>query len=108
MCFLLLNSIAVSQNIWLHPNKGQWDSEIKYAVDLQNGYMYVDSKGFTYCLNNAMQHKHDAKPESDHVHDIQMHVIKSHFLNSSWSGGVIWEMILQDGAPVFTVLEKRH
>ena len=86
---LLLNSLALSQNIWLHPNRGQWDSEIKYSVELQNGYMYVDQKGFTYSLNNAMDHKHEDKhDEDDHVEDIQFHVIKSHFLNSSWSGGV--------------------
>ena len=88
MCILLLTGSAISQNIWLHPNKGQWDNEIKYAVDLNNGYMYVDSKGFTYFLNDAMQHDHEDHHEKGHAKDVKVHVIKSHFLNSSWDGDV--------------------
>lgn len=88
MCILLLTGSAISQNIWLHPNKGQWDNEIKYAVDLNNGYMYVDSKGFTFFLNDAMQHDHEDHPEKGHAKDVKVHVIKSHFLNSSWDGDV--------------------
>ena len=85
---LLLIGNAISQNIWLHPNKGQWDDEIKYAVDLKNGYMYVDSKGFTYFLHNAMQHEHDHHHQGGQAKDIQAQVITSHFLNSSWGGTV--------------------
>ena len=87
LTLLLFTSEIYSQNVWLHPNKGQWDKEIEYAVELTNGHLYVDQKGFTYDLNNALAHHHDL--EKNHgleVDKIECQVIKAHFENSSWKG----------------------
>lgn len=77
-----------TQNVWLHPNVGQWDKEILYTVDMESGHLYVDQKGFTYVLNDAMTHNHDEEEHSAEDHDDKIHaqVVKSHFLNSSWQG----------------------
>lgn len=77
-----------SQSVWLHPNLGQWDEEILYAVDLSSGHLYIDKQGFTYVLNDAMAHKHDGEAFEDEVHDEVVHaqVVKSHFVNSTWQG----------------------
>jgi len=81
---LMLSYLPVkAQEVWLHPNKGQWDSRIYYAVDLQQGKMYVDSSGFTFSLNDALAHQHDHKEEIRAVH---CQVIKFDFFNSSWKG----------------------
>ena len=77
-----------TQNVWLHPNVGQWDKEILYSVDMASGHLYLDSEGFTYVLHDAMAHKHDGEKlaEEDHDNKIHVQVIKSHFINSSWQG----------------------
>ncbi|MEY3236698.1 MAG: hypothetical protein RI883_799, partial [Bacteroidota bacterium] len=76
-----------SQNVWLNPNNGQWDKEIEYSVDLSNGHLYIDQKGFTYDLNNAMAHHHELESNHELQADIiECQVIKAHFENSSWKG----------------------
>jgi len=86
LSFLILTTTSWCQSVWIHPNQGQWDNEIKYAIDLTMGKLYVDSKGFTYDLNNAMEHKHEHGDHSDEEHVIECQVIKSHFNLSSWNG----------------------
>jgi gliding motility-associated-like protein len=77
-----------TQNVWLHPNVGQWDKEILYTVDMASGQLYVDRQGFTYVLQDAMAHKHDGEDQSQDDHDDKIHaqVVKSHFINSNWQG----------------------
>jgi gliding motility-associated-like protein len=84
----LATFIGHAQNVWLHPNVGQWDKEIIYTVDMASGHLYVDQKGFTYVLHDAMAHKHDGEEHSAEEHDDKIHaqVVKSHFLNSNWQG----------------------
>jgi len=79
------------QNIWLHPNAGQWDDRIQYKVELAMGEMLIENDGFTYFLNDAKQRlgHHD----NDHSHDnstsFNAHVIKAKFLGSSWNNSII-------------------
>ncbi|MEN9999263.1 MAG: hypothetical protein RI922_2253 [Bacteroidota bacterium] len=77
-----------TQNVWLHPNVGQWDKEILYNVDMSSGHLYIDKQGFTYVLHDAMAHKHDGEEltEEDHDEKIHVQVVKSQFTNSSWKG----------------------
>lgn len=80
--------LSRAQNVWLHPNVGQWDKEIIYSVDMASGHLYVDKEGFTYVLHDAMAHKHDGEEHESEDQDGKIHaqVVKSHFLNSSWQG----------------------
>tara|TARA_B100000508_G_scaffold137355_2_gene131748 strand:+ start:33696 stop:37580 length:3885 start_codon:yes stop_codon:yes gene_type:complete len=95
ICFYILLlaffSGAYSQNsdgVWLHPNKGQWDSKILYKVELQNGSFYVEKDRFTYDLHNLsdIYHHHHEEGEHHESNDIKRHTIHSVFSNSSWSG----------------------
>jgi gliding motility-associated-like protein len=79
--FFSTGVISVAQKIWLHPNKGQWDDRIHYSVDLSNGKMYVDDKGFTFSLNDALSHDHDEEDQTVHAQ-----VLKFQFEGSQWSG----------------------
>jgi hypothetical protein len=85
--FLLLSftaPLAYSQSIWMTPNKGQWDDRILYNVDLNHGKLYIENKGLTFFLTNALVHNHTEK-EDDH-NGIQYHVIKQNFIGSNWTG----------------------
>ncbi|MFT6982390.1 MAG: hypothetical protein ACJAUD_001157, partial [Crocinitomicaceae bacterium] len=83
----------LAQDVWMHPNAGQWDDRIEYKVDLQIGDMYIEKDGFTYNLSDAkskLGHDHELEAH-DHQDDekIQSHVIKSKFIGSSWSGNAV-------------------
>ncbi len=74
-----------SQEVWMHPNLGQWDDEILYTVDLSNGHLYIDKQGFTYSLNDVhSSHIHEEEQQIDEK--ISCQVVKSHFIGSNWKG----------------------
>ncbi len=81
---LLIASNAISQSVWMTPNKGQWDERILYNVDLNQGKLYIEQNGMTFFLSNALVHNH-IEEESIHQ-DIQYHVIKHQFIGSKWNG----------------------
>ena len=86
--FLLLFAFSVlgqQDGIWLHPNRGQWDKEILYKVDLASGAMFLTNNGFTYVLSDFSQkHVHDQKHSITDT--IGFQVIKSVFPYSKWQG----------------------
>ena len=94
-CFLMSfsSSFAWGQDIWMHPNAGQWDDRIVYKIDLNEGDMYIEKDGFTFYLHDGKQqmshgdHDHevqiDHEEESDSMH---VHNIQSKFIGSSWQG----------------------
>lgn len=86
----LFSSVLLAQDVWLHPNKGQWDNRIEYKIDLDLGEMYLEPDGLSYFLYDA-KIKHNHSNNSDHTHDqteTQVHaqMIRSTFLNSNWNG----------------------
>jgi gliding motility-associated-like protein len=85
--FSFLLCFSQEDGVWLHPNKGQWDSEIFYKVDLVNGSMHVEQNAFSYVFHNALKHNHAEKEHIDEVaEEIQCHVIRSTFVGASWDG----------------------
>lgn len=72
----------MAQELWLHPNRGQWDKEILYSMDLSQGHLFVDSRGFTFSLNDAIDHSHDHQEEEK----VACQVVKMHFKDATWSG----------------------
>lgn len=94
MYMLFLGALLQAQKkqeeiVWLHPNQGQWDNQIRYKVDLQDGSMFITDQSFTYFLNNlkdlqAHQHSHD-EVESDHE-SFKGQVINQIFIGSNWQG----------------------
>lgn len=94
---ILSTSQLFAQDIWMHPNAGQWDDRIEYKVELTLGEMYIEKDGFTFYLHNAWQkltHSHDEEGHEhshDHAHqdhggEYDAHVIKSKFVGSNWGG----------------------
>ncbi len=95
--FCSLAFLAQDNDVWFHPNKGQWEEEILYKVELDKGAMFIEKDGFTFFLHDANElygHAH-AEGEEHHHHDhdhdhefVQCHAIFSKFKNSSWKGKV--------------------
>lgn len=86
-----LSLTGFGQEVWLNPNRGQWDENIEYQVDLQMGDFFVEKDGFTYSLNDSKQtyrHSHGAESE-EHHENYKAHVIKTKFVGSSWAGGFV-------------------
>lgn len=69
-----------SDQVWLHPNRGQWGSGFNYKVELDAGNMYLDQKGFTYQFWEMKEHEHHGKDNPARVG--RSHVIKTHFQNA--------------------------
>ena len=94
LLLLFITSLSLNaqeSDIWIHPNKGQWDKTILYAVELNQGFMFIEADGFTYALDNISghhKHNHDTKDGSHHDERNKFHTIKTKFKNSSWSGNV--------------------
>lgn len=93
---LVLSFWGNAQDVWLHPNAGQWDDRIEYKVELDLGEMLIEKDKFTYNLTDLKLHgQHDDHDHShaDHVEaPTRFHVIQSTFLNSSWQGQVTNEV----------------
>ncbi len=94
-CFLILLSsvFALGQDIWMHPNAGQWDDRIVYKIDLMEGDMYIEKDGFTFYLHDGKQlmshsdHDHtDSDDEESEIDSMRVHNIQSKFIGSSWQG----------------------
>jgi gliding motility-associated-like protein len=68
--------------IWIHPNRGQWHKNVSYKINVPGGHMYLEKNGFTYDLNNlgeAYEHSHDG-----HTHDdAKGHAVKSTFVGAN-------------------------
>ena len=69
-------------------NKNQWNENVKYKVELNNGAMFLEKDGFTYNFFNETDIKHshahhDFDGEENHSSDvIHWHAFKVKFVNS--------------------------
>jgi gliding motility-associated-like protein len=87
-CLLLLSIVGLSQQeqVWLHPNRGQWHSNIRYKVELNGGEMYLENQGFTYAFHNASEiyhANHEGKSDIHSEEHLEGHAIKSSFIGSN-------------------------
>ncbi len=89
LSFIMITSEIYSQKVWMHSNKGQWNKEILYKIDLDLGEMYIENKGFTYFLHNFKKsHNHDGEKHSDDSLEanFQAQVIRTEFIGANWDG----------------------
>lgn len=98
-CVLLLTTSlsAWCQDVWMHPNAGQWDSRILYKIELDQGDMFVEKDGFTFYLHNGKQllsHGDHEGEKDNHENEgsdsMQVHNIQSKFVGSSWQGKTVF------------------
>ena len=78
---ILFSTITFSQDgiVYMHPNRGQWDSKILYQVDLQNGYFYFDQEGYTVALRNFNHHSDYDGKEKDMNYAMKMKYLNANF-----------------------------
>ena len=90
-----LNSFA--QDVWMHPNAGQWDDHIEYKIELTQGDLYIEKDGFTFYMHDGKQllshsdHDHEGHNHGEEsIDSMKIHGIKSTFNGSSWQGKVAY------------------
>src|SRR5688572_13742663 len=81
--FLLTTLFTYGQGeqVWLHPNRGQWDNRIDYKVDHNRGEMLLEPKGFTYYFYETPGHNEAEQTPGAHGH-YKTHVIRTSFLGA--------------------------
>lgn len=93
LCWVVLNA-QTNHDVWLHPNKGQWESEILYKLELQKGAFLIEKDGFTFDFHNLSDvmghdHSHGGEQHHDANEIVQRHTVFSKFIGSSWSGEAV-------------------
>jgi len=85
LIFYLLISLSIfGQDIWITPNRGQWDDRILYNVDINQGKLYLEKNQMTFFLTDAMAHNHaEHKHHSEEKNGTAYHVINQTFLNAN-------------------------
>lgn len=75
-------TLLAQDEIWMHPNRGQWHENISYKIRIPGGNMFLEKSGFTYDLNTqfeAYEHAHD-----DHGPEpVKGHVVKTTFVDAN-------------------------
>ena len=82
---MLLSFDFYCQEVWMTPNRGQWDERIQYSININQGKLYVESDQLTFYLTDVMSHNH-----SEHHNESEekktgnaYHVIKQQFLQAN-------------------------
>lgn len=86
LLFLCCTSVQ-AQDVWIHPNAGQWDERIEYKLDITLGEVLIEKNRFVYHLNDSKTkaHAHDKHEHEGHSkEEIKFHTITSTFLGANW------------------------
>jgi gliding motility-associated-like protein len=76
--FILLIRLGLAQQVWMHPNHGQWEEEVLYKVELNHGAAFIESQGMSMLFSNFGQHHHDHHEGENHSshEEVLFHAIK--------------------------------
>lgn len=80
---LLFALFGQDETVWIHPNKGQWDTRIQYKVDLNSGEMLLEKNSFTYTFWDLHQDHHGKHEHSEANEPVSFHIVRANFLNSN-------------------------
>jgi gliding motility-associated-like protein len=75
--------IFAQDEIWIHPNRGQWHENVSYEIRVPGGFMFLEKNGFTYDLSNVSEIYDHAHNHSNDQHDLKGHVVKSTFVGAN-------------------------
>lgn len=82
LSIIAFGHISVAQDeIWIHPNRGQWHANILYKIDIPGGQLYLEKSGFTYDLNNlaeVYEHAH----HGENPEEFKGHCVKTTFVGA--------------------------
>lgn len=88
-CFAVIFSQA-QEDPWIHPNRGQWEANILFKIELSAGAMFIEKDAFTYAFTNYKGRHDHQEEEHGHEHqedeDVIFHAFRSTFENSNWQG----------------------
>jgi gliding motility-associated-like protein len=80
-------TLYAQDEIWMHPNRGQWHPNISYKISIPGGSMFLEKTGFTYDLNNQAEtydHAHEGHDHHGHDHDeFKGHTVKTTFVGAN-------------------------
>lgn len=80
---------AQDEKVWMNANKGQWEDQILYRVDIFGGKMYLEKDGFTYYFyENPRSHSEENHDHSENEIKtvLKTHAVKTKFIGSDWQG----------------------
>lgn len=83
---LLCHFLTVQgQQVWMHPNRGQWHENIRYKIELTNGQFLIENNTFTYHFHNVseLMHQHAGHENHETGELYKRHAIRSTFLGSN-------------------------
>ncbi len=81
IALFLMPLFAYGQNeVWMHPNVGQWQDPSDFKIDLQNGSGFIVEDGMSFVFTNWDRHSHEEQHEEE---DILFHAVKTKFLGSN-------------------------
>ncbi len=85
---MLVSTTLLAQEVWLHPNEGQWDDRIEYKIELDLGEMLIEKDRFYYHLTDAKTHQHENHKEEDSDEETLWQAIQANFIGSNWQGEI--------------------
>jgi gliding motility-associated-like protein len=83
---MIVKSYAQTNDVWMHPNAGQWDSNILHKIDLKSGWMYLEQGRFVYHMTNLgdlYAHKHDSHGNENSNQKVKWHVVQQTFIGAN-------------------------
>lgn len=82
--FIFKFACSFGQDIWITPNKGQWDERIEYSIDVNQGKLLLLPTGICYHLSNQMHHPHEEDIEG--TEKPKAHAIFQNFIGANALG----------------------
>jgi len=81
------SGLYAHEDLFLYPNKGQWNSQVNYRAEIPSGYFYLDTEGFTYQFYDkaAIQEIHMGDREGS-FETVAVHVVKTRFNGANAPG----------------------
>ncbi len=84
-CLCIVTALVTQAQVWLHPNKGQWNDRVVHKIELQQGELLLEKDAITYHFFNYDPHEQ----KDDHY---QGHVVKQRFEQATGSCNVVNEL----------------
>ena len=82
LALIFAGNLFSQEDIWMHPNRGQWHQNIEYKINIPGGHLFLEKGGFTYNFNNLGEIYDHAHGEGDH-HGFEGHAVKTTFIGAN-------------------------
>lgn len=85
-CFCFASTMAQSGEVWMTPNKGQWEESIRFKMKIEGGDLNLLENGLGFHFYNLPHQHASAETSNDHDHSLnedsaqQEPVIQAHYI----------------------------